>query len=141
MTGIKAVADNIMKQSSLVQQHLQNIMAKTSENLALLQDKVKSILVTIDQKCVNILPGASAILKKKCKEYYQIHTYQILKMLQKDANVIQDTLCALQAIEVDKHDINIPEFEAPLDKEISIDKKLNPEQIEKIVAEAKIMEV
>jgi hypothetical protein len=36
MTGIKAVADNIMKQSSLVQQHLQNIMAKTSENLALL---------------------------------------------------------------------------------------------------------
>lgn len=56
-------------------------MAKTSENLALLQDKVKSILVTIDQKCVNILPGASTILKKKCKEYYQIHTYQILKKL------------------------------------------------------------
>ena len=42
-----------------------------------------------------------------------MHSYQILKQLQKDANMIQDTLCQLQNVDFTNVDISMPEFEIP----------------------------
>jgi hypothetical protein len=46
-----------------------------------------------------------------------MHSYQILKQLQKDANMIQDTLCQLQNVDLSGFDTTMPEFEIPKQQE------------------------
>ena len=56
--------------------------------------------------------------------------------------MIQDTLCQLQNINLENYDITMPEFEIPRPQEFQVDNKnLIKENVEKIVAEARIMEV
>jgi formiminotetrahydrofolate cyclodeaminase len=80
-------------------------------------------MVDVDNKVVNILPGCTTIIKKKCKEHYQMHSYQILKQLQKDANMIQDTLCQLQNVDLSGFDTTMPEFEIPKQQEFQAEQK------------------
>ncbi len=105
------MAEGILKQTAEVSGFVKTITRKTEENLATIQEKVKSLMSTVESKLHLMCPGSGTSHKKKFKEHVQHHSYFHMKELQKQANIIQDTLCQLQNIDSTQANIDIPEYE------------------------------
>ena len=82
MAIVIQMAEALMKQTKEITEYVYSILHKTNSNLAMIQEKVKNLMVIVDTKLTQN-PGSTYQDKRKYKEHVQHYSYFSLKDLQK----------------------------------------------------------